>query len=160
MIIINFNKYKAIQYANKWSLKRNPNYYDFSNIGGDCTNFVSQCVFSANNVMNFTPITGWYYNSANDRSASWTSVEYFYKFLVSNKSFGPFATIIEKDKIQPADIIQLGNSDGIFYHSLFISDIINNVPMVSAHSFDAYKRPLYTYSYENIRYIKIIGVRI
>ena len=32
--------------------------------------------------MNYTPVTGWYYVSPNNRSASWTGVEFFANFLI------------------------------------------------------------------------------
>lgn len=50
-----------IDYARKWALSRNPAYYDFEAIGGDCTNFVLQCLYAGGAVMHFTRDTGWYY---------------------------------------------------------------------------------------------------
>ena len=41
-----YNAQKAVNYAQKWALSRNPNYYDYSNEGGDCANFVSQCLIA------------------------------------------------------------------------------------------------------------------
>ena len=41
------------EYANKWAFSRNPKYYNFDNIGGDCTSFVSQCILAGSNVMNY-----------------------------------------------------------------------------------------------------------
>ena len=38
------NLEKELDYAQKWALSRNPAYYNFDDIGGDCTNFVSQCL--------------------------------------------------------------------------------------------------------------------
>jgi len=35
---------KAVFYARKYALKRNKYYEDFSNKGGDCTNFIYQCL--------------------------------------------------------------------------------------------------------------------
>ena len=37
---------KAVAYAKKWAYYRNPDYYDYSNLGGDCANFVSQCLIA------------------------------------------------------------------------------------------------------------------
>ena len=34
---IKYNRQKTIEYANKWAFSRNPKYYNFDNIGGDCT---------------------------------------------------------------------------------------------------------------------------
>jgi len=41
VIEIVYNREKAIEYAQKWAYKRNPRYFDFEDIGGDCTNVVS-----------------------------------------------------------------------------------------------------------------------
>ena len=38
-----YNRQKAIDYARKWALDRNPIYHDYEKYGGDCTNFISQC---------------------------------------------------------------------------------------------------------------------
>ena len=44
MKILNYDRQKAIKYAKVWAYFRNPNYYNFDNIGGDCTNYISQCM--------------------------------------------------------------------------------------------------------------------
>lgn len=40
-----YDRNKSVEYARKWALGRNPLYYNYDNIGGDCTNFISQCLF-------------------------------------------------------------------------------------------------------------------
>ena len=37
---------KAVAYAKKWAYGRNPNYKDYDPLGGDCANFVSQCIMA------------------------------------------------------------------------------------------------------------------
>lgn len=157
---INYNRKKALKYAKEWAFKRNPKFLDFEKIGGDCTNYVSQCIYSGCNVMNYTPIYGWYYKNSYDRSASWSGVEFLYNFLINNKNVGPFAIETDLYHIQPADIIQLGNKDGHFFHSLFINKIDNykNI-FVSAHSIDSYMRPLNSYNFETAKYIHIVAAR-
>ena len=56
-----YNRANAVAYAKKWAYGRNPKYYDFSDLGGDCTNFASQCIYAGSGVMNYTPTYGWYY---------------------------------------------------------------------------------------------------
>ena len=56
-----YDRKAAVEYARKWAYGRNPAYYDFSRLGGDCTNFASQCVYAGSDVMNYTPVLGWYY---------------------------------------------------------------------------------------------------
>ena len=79
---IPYDRGAAVDYARRWALSRNPAFYDFSDIGGDCTNFVSQCIYAGAGVMNYTKDTGWYYISSSDRTPSWTGVEYLYDFLI------------------------------------------------------------------------------
>ncbi len=73
---IPYDRASAVAYARYWALSRNPAYYDFENLGGDCTNFASQSICAGAKVMNFTPDTGWYYRSAADRAAAWSGVQY------------------------------------------------------------------------------------
>jgi hypothetical protein len=37
MTIMQYNREAAAAYAREWALARNPGYYDFEEIGGDCT---------------------------------------------------------------------------------------------------------------------------
>ena len=43
---------RAVAYARRWALDRNPLFVDFTGQGGNCTNFVSQCVLAGSCVMN------------------------------------------------------------------------------------------------------------
>ncbi|NLC16799.1 MAG: amidase domain-containing protein [Clostridiales bacterium] len=151
-----YNRQAALQYAKKWAYSRNPKYYDFSNLGGDCTNFISQCVFAGINVMNFTPVTGWYYISPSNRAASWTAAEYFFKFIINNKGVGPQAVQTSQDHLIEGDIIQLSFKDNIFSHSLFVVSVTPEIT-IATHTFDSYDRPLRSYIYDKIRFIHITG---
>lgn len=102
-----YNRQKAIEYAKKWAFGRNPSYYNFDSVGGDCTSFVSQCIYAGAKVMNYDKIKGWYYSSGNNKSPSWSGVEYLYKFLVNNKGVGPYGKEVGAEGIQIGDIAQL-----------------------------------------------------
>ena len=153
-----YRREAALQYAGQWAMGRNPRYLDFEKLGGDCTNFASQCIYAGSGVMNYTPVLGWYYNSSSDRSPSWTGVSYLYHFLVGNKSVGPYAAETNQAGVQPGDIVQLGNGSG-FYHSPVIVSIEGGRIFVAAHSYDAYMRPLDSYQFERARFLHILGVR-
>jgi hypothetical protein len=155
---IPYNRAAAVAYARRWALDRNPAYYDFSPVGGDCTNFASQCIYAGARIMNFTPIMGWYYRTSKDRTAAWSGVEYLHQFLVNNKSIGPYGHLVVMSEAEPGDIVQLGMQDGDFYHSPVIV-AVEPVILVAAHTFDALDKPLSAYSYEVARYIHIDGVR-
>ncbi len=160
MKIIKYDRKAAHDYAKRWAFGRNPEFYDFGEIGGDCTNFASQCIYAGAGIMNYTPTFGWYYISANNRTPSWTGVEYLYNFLVGNEGVGPFAEETPLDKLEVGDIVQLGRATGDFYHSPVVVGISNGKILVAAHSYDAFDRPLNTYDFDKARGIHILGVRI
>lgn len=81
---MSYDRNLAIGYALKWALDRNPKYYNYDRLGGDCTNFISQCLFAGMSQMNYSS-NPWYYIDANRKSPSWTGVEFLYDFLINNK---------------------------------------------------------------------------
>ena len=161
-LIKEYNRNAAIDYALTWANSRNPKYYDFESIGGDCTNFISQCLFAGSKIMNYTPITGWFYSDINHRSAAWTSVHYLHRFLTHNKTLGVYASEVPLLGIKPGDIIQLGKNGQGFYHSLFVTST-GKIPTLSntlicTHSIDSINRPLDTYQFDTYRCLHINGV--
>lgn len=153
-----YRRQEAVTYAKQWAMGRNPRYLDFERLGGDCTNFASQCIYAGSGVMNYTPVMGWYYNSPSDRTPSWTGVQYLYNFLTKNKSVGPYGSETDRRGAEPGDIVQLGNGAGYYHSPVIVSAEDGNI-LVAAHSFDAYMRPLDSYIFEKIRFIHIEGVR-
>lgn len=154
-----YQRTDAVNYAEKWALKRNSTYLDFEKLGGDCTNFTSQCIYAGSRVMNPKPVYGWYYYNSSKRSPSWTGVSYLYQFLVNNHGIGPYAVETDRSKMEPGDIVQLGTAAGHFYHSPFIVKVTPQEIYVAAHSYDAYMRPLSSYVYDQARFLHILGVR-
>lgn len=158
-----YDREKAVEYAREWAFGRNPDFYAFDEIGGDCTNFVSQCLYAGCGVMNYTPDFGWYYINPDDRSAAWTGVQFLYNFLVSNEGSGPYGLVLPLPLTQIGDVIQL-SFDGIsFAHTLIVTRI-NLFPtpqniLIASHSADSLDRPLSSYTYRQARLIHILGAR-
>ena len=161
--VLPYDAPKAAEYAKKWAFERNPAYYDFHGLGGDCTNFISQCLYAGSGVMNFTPETGWYYLSLNSRAPAWTSARYLNRFLLNNQGAGPFAVSSSIGTIVPGDVVQLKSESGQIYHSLLaVKADRAAVPgqiLVAAHTYDALNRPLNSYSYYEAVFLHIGGVR-
>lgn len=157
MQIKKYNREKAILYAKKWAYSRNPKYYNYDKLGGDCTNFISQCLYAGTGIMNYDKNNGWYYNNGNDKSPSWTGVEFLYKFIIQNKNVSIFGRETIKENIEEGDVIQLSFDGKSYGHSLII---INNQELtIASHTFDSYDRKLSTYNYKKARFIHIEGVR-
>ncbi len=109
--------------------------------------------------MNFTPTFGWFYRSVNDRTPSWTGVEYLYNFLIHNEGVGPYAKEVPLSELEVGDVVQLGRATGDFYHTPVVVGFSRGRILVAAHSYDAYNKPLNSYSYDLVRGIHILGVR-
>ncbi len=159
--MMHYNRQAAAFYARKWWNRRNPMFYDFENLGGDCTNFISQCLFAGCGVMNFTPVYGWYYLSLDRRSAAWSSAHYLYNFLVANTGPAVFGQEAPTETAQLGDVFQYSFDGAGFTHSALVVgfDEINK-PLIAAHTFDSIDRPYDDYSYQLIRLIHIEGARI
>ena len=155
---MDYNRERAVAYARKWAHERNPAYCNFDEMGGDCTNFCSQCLYAGGGVMNYTHDTGWYYSSPNNRAAAWSSVEFLHQFLIFNESAGPYAAELSLEDAQPGDIIQLSFDGNLFKHSLFVVGVKPDI-LIAAHSEDSLDRPLSSYHYQRARLLCVDGVR-
>ena len=157
-----YDRKAAVLYAHQWAYGRTPRFYDYENLGGDCTNFTSQCIYDGSGIMNFTPTFGWYYIDANQKAPAWTGVEYFWNFFTRKTfSIGPVGEVSALEQMRPGDIVQLSFKGGSFQHSPVVVAVgevpsLENV-LVAAHSYDADNRPLSTYEFRDIRFLHITG---
>ena len=161
--LLPYDRAAAVAYAHKWAYRRNPLYFDFSAIGGDCTNFASQCIYAGAGIMNFTPLYGWFYRGADDRTPSWTGVQYLYDFLTRNLGAGPFASEVSLSQLEPGDVVQLAiDSEDRYQHTPVVVSVTSpdlSDILVAAHSYDVDFRPLSTYQIRRLRCLHIEGVR-
>lgn len=162
-----YNRERAVAYARTWALSRNPLFIDFTGIGGNCTNFVSQSILAGSCTMNYTPSFGWYYISPEERAPAWSSVEYFYDFITGKQAFaeqnggaGPFATEVPREQAVLGDVVQYANGEGDWYHTVIITMIDGDEIYVSAQSDDALDRPISSYNFATARFLHIEGVRV
>ena len=156
MHFIEYSRERAVNYARQWAFLRNPDYFDFSEIGGDCTNFTSQCLFAGIGVMNFAKDIGWYYISPSNRAPAWSGAEYFKRFLLTNRGEGPFGVAVPINQLEKGDFICLNNGNE-YYHTMIVTSIENGIPLVAAHSRDVYGISLSSYSYEKAKGVHILG---
>ena len=162
-----YDREGALAYARRWALARNPLFYDFSALGGDCTSFVSQCVLAGSCVMNFTKDFGWYYLSVEDRAPAFTGVEPFWRFMTGDAAFraanggiGPFGREIAREEARVGDVVQLGGETGEFFHTLLLTGTRDGELLVAAHTRDVYDRPLSSYTAPRARFLHILGVAL
>ena len=162
-MLVPYDRAAAIAYAHKWAYGRNPAYFDYQGIGGDCTNFASQCLYEGVGIMNYTPTFGWYYIYPNNKAPAWTGVPFFYNFMTRSEiSPGPFAVDSNLNGLQPGDFVQLRfqNAEEFGHTPIIVSmgfpPTLENT-LVAAHSYDADWRPLSSYDFQDIRFLHILG---
>ena len=153
-----YDRAAAVSYAHQWAMGRNPAYYNFEELGGDCTNFASQVLYAGAGVMDFRPVYGWFYRSLNDRAPAWTSVEYLHQYLTrETQTPGPMAVEVTEGELEPGDLVQLNMTGERYQHTPVVVAVGREV-LVAAHSLDSDFRPLSTYSYVSARFLHIYGV--
>lgn len=158
-----YDRSAAVAYTHRWAYGFNPRYYNFTNIGGDCTNFASQCIYAGCGIMNYTETFGWYYLDINHRAPAWTGVIYLYQFLTRNQEAGPFAREVSPREVMPGDICQLVIDQENFHHSPVIVSVgrpgnLDEI-LVAAHTYPADNKPLSGYDFQKVRFLHIEGFR-
>lgn len=120
-----YNASAAVAYAVQYAIIPNSAYADFTNSGGDCTNFISQCLYAGGIVQHVgTAYTEscWFYQSSTNRSYSWTGANSFRNYITSSVSKINM-TSSSWSSVVPGDIIQLMNS-GSATHSMIVSNLV------------------------------------
>ena len=161
-----YSREKAINYARKYALKPNPNYKYFTvhgTIGGDCTNFISQCLRAGGAPFSFNPRNPWWYNSKNIKndtwSISWSVAHSLYWYLKVNNQLklpGLKGTEVNNtNNLELGDLIFYEDTKGVIFHSAIIT-AFNNIPLVSHHSYEALNIPyINSYKSNKTHFIKI-----
>lgn len=146
-----YNRQKAVQYALTYGIKPNSDFRFFKligNNGGDCTNFISQCLFAGGASMEYRLNQPWWYKK-NDAyntnydtcSISWSVAHSLYWFL---KVRGKFNTnglrgieVYDVNLLEPGDLIQVEDQNHIIFHSAIVTAISFGVPFVTQHTANA-----------------------
>lgn len=147
-----YDRKRAVEYALKYALQPNES-FSFLGAqregGGDCSNFVSQCLRAGGAPMAYDSIAPWWYkgngNHKDSWSYSWTVAHALYLCLKArNKRELPGLKGIEVKDIEfleIGDVIQYEKPGGRIYHSVIITDFITykgeKHPLVSQHSYNA-----------------------
>lgn len=163
-----YNRISAARYARQWALSRNPKFKDYEELGGNCTNYISQCVNAGgipmdsdgNNVMK-----EWYWYSDANRTPSWTGAQPFFEYFTKNnngetKNFGVYAKQTDYDELELGDIVQL-IKDGKAYHTMMITGLLLDGEyiydyLICQNTYDLLDYPLSLKVGEK-RYLKIFG---
>lgn len=150
-----YRRQNAVSYGVKFALNPNPAYRYFpehGDGGGDCSNFISQCLRAGGAPMDYTSERPWWYSSngtadVNEHtwSVSWSVAHSLYWCLkVRNELNLPGLKGLEVPDInmlELGDIIQYEDYTGKIYHSAIITSFSYNggvkLPLITQHTFNA-----------------------
>ena len=163
----NYSPDKGILYAKTFSKSYNPLFYSAP---GDCSNFVSQCIWAAYGGYDFSStkisyenirkkyrmVPGTWHGNEGGGTTNWESVENLYNFLCKEKAIGPNGIGLNNKKtfeslspssINLGDVLQFGSVNKRYSHSVYVTYINGNGNKysdiyISQHTADLYNRNL------------------
>ncbi len=135
-----YNRLKAVQYAERWWNSYNPAYKKFD---VDCTNFISQCLHEGGAPMNGYPnrSKGWWLRDHN-WSYSW-AVANALRLYLSNSRVGLRAREVSSpEQLSLGDVICYDfQGDGRFDHNTIVTGKdAYGMPLVNAHTYNSRMR--------------------
>lgn len=156
-----YNPKQAVEYAMTYALTYNPSYPNYTGVGGDCANFVSQCLYAGGKPMvgwSSTNLNNWFCRSNNKWntnliSSTWRGARAFSKFWMKNanefKDFGReyFRSLEDFHDVYSygsrGDVVSFLDSYRVAYHTLIIVDYNNGDLICASHTYNSNSRELF-----------------
>lgn len=143
-----YSRNDAVKYAVEYALNPNPAYKYFpiiANNGGDCTNFVSQCLKAGGAPMTFNTKNNWWYKNNGFSNVSWStswtvahSLYWYLKINQESKLYGAKGVEVSNiNFLELGDLIFYEDNKNVIFHSAIITGFSQNRPLISQHSFEA-----------------------
>ncbi|MDD5923922.1 MAG: InlB B-repeat-containing protein [Clostridia bacterium] len=149
-----YNVTAAVEYSDEYALSYNTSYANFNGVGGDCANFVSQCIYAGGMPqIKCEPYgtNGWYYKSSSNRSATWTGAKYLRQWMGNNR--GKLVNDpSDADIFVGSPLFVDWTNDGVWDHAYFcIGMNSSGTPIINSHNLDRYHIK-WNYGEETARY--------
>ena len=137
---------RAIAYADRYWKHYNHSYHNYANEGGDCANFVSQCLYAGG-----MPRTDdWFPQSVN-----WINVMGHIRHF---KAYGSFLTASNSNVSAGNPVYYDWNRDGIYDHTTICVGVNSSgMPVVDSHTANLYHAPWKMGSHANRGTIRLHG---
>lgn len=135
-----YNRMKAVQYAERWWNSHNPAYKKFD---VDCTSFISQCLHEGGAPMSGFPNRqkGWWLRQQN-YSYSWAVANSLRLYLGNAQSGLQAKEVFDPMELLLGDVICYDfQGDGRFDHNTIVTGKdANGMPLVNAHTYNSRMR--------------------
>jgi hypothetical protein len=160
-----YNRQQALIYANKYAgaawgagneRKYNSKYRDYSNLGGDCTNYASQVIADSSEGGGLTMTSTWFYQNNAGGSEAWVRTDSLKSFLISKGygriiASGGFKELSEPSLRYPqgafanlslGDLITYEMKGDVDHFAILTGRDPKGYPLVNSHSTDRFHVPL------------------
>ncbi|MED3562435.1 amidase domain-containing protein [Bacillus xiapuensis] len=135
-----YDRLKAVQYAERWWNSYNPAYKKFEN---NCTNYISQCLRAGGAPMRGYPhrASGWWLQN-NNWSYSWTMAHSLKLYLANSTSGLRAKEVSSPDQLLLGDVICYDfEGDGRFNHNTMVTGKdAYGMPLVNANTYNSRMR--------------------
>jgi hypothetical protein len=162
-----YNRVAAANYSIKYALVPNNEYKYYKSIdegGGDCTNFVSQCLKAGGAPRDYNKYRPWWYDMKSGKaSICWAVAHSLYWYLKTNQNTSRIKgrEVDDIRELEIGDLIFYENYNNVIFHSAIVTSFVeiygNREPRISQHTFnqlnETYKK---SYDYKKAHFIKII----
>lgn len=160
-----YSRIEAVDYATRYALSPNPyyKYFSLANTGGDCSNFISQCLLAGGATTNYK----WWYHHNNSLNTShdtwsqtWAVAHALYWYIKINQASNlpgiKGFEVTEINSLDLGDLIFLEDNNGHIFHSAIVTYHSANQLLISQHSNEALNIPVKaTWSSKKKHFIKI-----
>lgn len=159
-----YNREQAVQYANKYAgaaamagnnHRYNQKYFDYTYIGGDCTNFASQALGDPEEGGGLPMSSTWAYRYKQGGTVAWVRTDSFKNFLlysgyaklVARGSYDEIAKPTKKfpetalAQLQPGDLIAYELNGDVDHFSIVTARDAKGYVLVNTHTADRYHVP-------------------
>ncbi|MEW6623078.1 MAG: amidase domain-containing protein [Bacillota bacterium] len=145
---------KAIDYADRYcgsaslpqySFQYNPKYKNYTDKGGDCTNFASQVMYEGGN---FSQDSTWNYDyNDGQASKSWANAASFNEYMLNSGrasviAYGPYHEVVKDSyKLLPGDYVAFEEEGEVAHISIVTGADSKGYALVNSHTSDRYRAP-------------------
>lgn len=158
-----YDRAAAYDYLMAYCGKRNPAWYAYDDVGGNCMNFGSQVLLAGGIPEDEKGDEEWYWDGQNDLDLSWINVGRFYDYCRKNEGFGLVAdTEAGYYTGEVGDVLIVG-FNGDHRHTTVISHVVTDESgdtvdyLISCNTTNYRDFPASAYYYTFHRLIKIYG---
>lgn len=166
-----YDRQAAVKYAQSFAGKRNSNFPRYDYYGGNCQNYVSQCLAYSGIPMDYQGNAQWKYygpaiNSSQNptgRSSSWGSVIAFQSYVQKNTGYGLVGQVNAGFYTgEIGDVILMGTSER-WRHSVIITGVLTDGSgqtkdyLINSNTADLRNMPASAYWYGRQSLVRIYG---